>query len=369
MVCLFVSGWAQSPADSLPRRYVIPVIMPFCARQINQNPDYKHANIGNACREYYQGLLLAADSLKRKGMNIKLSVFDSEKDSLRFIKILKKEDVQQADLIFGPVTKEGELAMIPFSEQRRRFHISPLFTFTKTVINDSFMISANPDLSYYSDYLFQYLTNHAGTCNLIVLNGKTAVDKVMGHRLKELSKAGSGISVKIMDIARYAEVKDSYQDDRPNYVLVTSDEEFLINRAIGKIIDSSGVFEVHTLGLRSWLSFKNINQGLWQQAKVTVITPFWVDYKRPLVQRFVTEYRETYHTEPSEFAFQGYDQFLYYMLLVEATKGELEKIDRQPPLRLLCNTYETGKKKNSKGWQNMHLVLLRFEDETLKILK
>ena len=112
----------------------IALLMPFCAEEINQNPNHKNADLGNACREYYQGLLIAADSLKSAGFNIEITVFDTERDTIKFKKMLDNEAVQNADFIIGPVIKEGQLMMQSFKNKKNAFHLSPLFTFTKTKI-------------------------------------------------------------------------------------------------------------------------------------------------------------------------------------------------------------------------------------------
>ena len=172
----------------------VAVIMPFCSKQIIQKPNTKNSDLGNACREYYQGSLLAADSLIASGMSLSISSFDTEKDSNIFIKILKKKEIAEADLIIGPVTKEAQMAMKPYSVSKQKYHVSPLFTFTKTKVNDPYIISANPDLTYYADYALGYINNQSKNPNIIIIQDNDPTDKVFGSRAKQLQGSFSNAS-------------------------------------------------------------------------------------------------------------------------------------------------------------------------------
>jgi hypothetical protein len=81
----------------------IVMLMPFCSKKILANPNHSDAQLSNLSREYYQGAMIAADSLERAAIPILLSVFDTENDSLVLVSLLKKNALKEADFILGPV--------------------------------------------------------------------------------------------------------------------------------------------------------------------------------------------------------------------------------------------------------------------------
>src|SRR5450631_3672082 len=81
----------------------ISLILPFCSKKIIDNPNCYDAQLGNICREYYQGALIALDSFERGRLPISLSVFDTENDSSTLLKILQKPQLKETELIIGPV--------------------------------------------------------------------------------------------------------------------------------------------------------------------------------------------------------------------------------------------------------------------------
>jgi len=343
----------------------IALLMPFCAEEINQNPNHKNADLGNACREYYQGLLIAADSLKIAGFNIEITVFDTEKDTLKFKKMLNNEAIQNADFIIGPVIKEGQLMMQNFKNKNNSFHLSPLFTFTKTIINDQRAISAYPDLTFYADYFVNYLNKNSSVGNIVVLVGKDVSDKLLANYLKQIVKPEFPLKVKQIDIAKVTDIYKNLSKENDNFIFIASNDENQINAALKMIADTSNAFKMNTFGLRKILDFNIINTEYWLKSNLHIISPFYIDYSNLLTKKFIETYRIYYETEPNEFAFVGYDQFIMTLSTFVQTNGSFKDLNKIAPHSLLANRYLLKEKNNASGLQNSYLHILKYSDEGL----
>ncbi|MFZ4798338.1 MAG: hypothetical protein ACOYMA_12650 [Bacteroidia bacterium] len=343
----------------------IALLMPFCAKEINQNPNHKNAELGNACREYYQGMLIATDSLKNAGFNIGITVFDTEKDTFKFKKILNSEDVQNADFIIGPVIKEGQLMMQNFKNKKSAFHLSPLFTFTKTKINDERVISAYPDLTYYADYFVNHLNKTSSFGNIIVLVGKDASDKSLANYLKQIVKPEFPFKVKQLELSKTTDIYKNLSTESDNFIFIASDDENQINAALKIIADTSNYYKMSTYGLRKIIDFKIINTEYWLKSNLNIITPFYVNYMDTLTKKFIETYRNYYETEPNEFAFAGYDQFIMAVSTYSQTNGSFKNSSKIYVHSLLSNRYLLKEKINSLGFQNSYLHILKYTDDGL----
>ncbi len=343
----------------------IALLMPFCAEEINKNPNHKNADLGNACREYYQGLLIAADSLKSAGYNIEITIFDTERDTLKFKKILDNEAVQNADFIIGPVIKEGQLMMQNFKNKKNAFHLSPLFTFTKTKINDERAISAYPDLTFYADYFVNYLNKNSSVGNIIVLVGKDFSDKSLANYLKQIVKPELPLKVKQIDLSKLTDIYKNLSKESDNFIFIASDDENQINAALKTIADTSNTFKMNTFGLRKMIDFNIINTEYWLKSNLHIISPFYIDYSDLLTKKFIETYRIYYETEPNEFAFVGYDQLITTVSTFAQTNGSFKDLNKIAPHSLLANKYLLKEKNNSSGLQNSYLHILKYTDEGL----
>ena len=63
--------------------------------------------------EYYEGLLLAVDSLKNTGCSIDLSVYDTGNGTKKLKEILKEDALKNANLIIGAVQNDTVLDRLP----------------------------------------------------------------------------------------------------------------------------------------------------------------------------------------------------------------------------------------------------------------
>lgn len=343
----------------------IALLMPFCAQEINQNPNHKNADLGNACREYYQGLLIAADSLKNAGFNIEITVFDTDKDTVKFKKILNNDAVQNADFIIGPVIKEGQLMMQNFKNKKNAFHLSPLFTFTKTKINDERAISAYPDLTYYADYFVNYLNKNSSVGNIIIMVGKDVSDKSLSNYIKQIVKPEFSLNVKQIDLSKVGDIYKNLSKENDNFIFFASDDENQINAALKIIADTSNTFKMNTFGLRKILDFNIINTEYWFKSNLHIISPFYINYSDLLTKKFIETYRNYYETEPNEYAFVGYDQFISTISTFAQTNCSFKDLNKIATHSLLANRYLLKEKNNASGLQNSYLHILKYTNEGL----
>lgn len=361
LICISTKLIAQSKEP-----IKIALLMPFCAKNINQNANHKNADLGNACREYYQGLLIAADSLKNAGNNIEITVFDTERDTVKFKKILQNDAVLNADLIIGPVVKEGQIMMQNYKNKKNAYHLSPLFTFTKTKINDPKSISAYPDLNYYAEYLVNYLNKIDATGNLIVVYGKDASDKMLSNYLKQIVKPEMDLNLKQADITKPNDVLLQFDRIKNNYVFLACDDESQINSILKTIADTNNNFKETTFGLRKIIDFKDLNLEDWEATNLHIITPFYINYNDSLTKKFITTYRNYHETEPNEYAFVGYDQFIMTVSSYIQTKGTFSKLNELKPFDLLANKYLLKEKTDLPGIQNSFLHILKYTPQGMK---
>ena len=61
-------------------------------------------------------------------------------------------------------------------------------------------------------------------------------------------------------------------------------------------------------------TFDTIEGTAYHDAALHICSSYHVDYSDPQVDRFVHQYRSLFRTEPSQFAFQGYDTARYFIV-------------------------------------------------------
>jgi hypothetical protein len=347
----------------------ISLVLPFCASKILADPNHVETELGNISREYYQGALIALDSFERASVPIRLSIFDTNNDSLTLYRIMQKASFKESDLIIGPILQGGNKMLTPFCKEKGIFHVSPLMTFSKTKLNDPFWISSNPDLPGYAQILYQYfLSVRKDSANIIVISDKSPMDNNISLAFKQIpSNTSKTVKLRVVDYNATLDVNTLFSADLPNYLVVPSSKEPMVNKLLYQIKDSSAFAEVSCFGFQQWYDFKSIDFDLWQRKRVHIVTPYFVNYEDDAVKQFVLAYREKFFTEPSEAAFKGYDQLLLYGQALQSSGRNLMDNLAEKDFKMFHTLYRFRKQKEG-FYQNTYLNIIRLEsDRPIKV--
>ena len=108
--------------------------------------------------------------------------------------------------------------------------------------------------------------------------------------------------------------------------------------------------KVALYGLSKIRSFDTIEVENLHSLSFRMSATYNVDYNQPAVQRFLLKYRALYNTEPTAFAFQGYDLMKYMLILKSgsAQDGTNPAINKR--IDLLQESFLLSKQ--GQGWVN-----------------
>lgn len=347
----------------------VVMLMPFCSKQLIENPNHPNEELGTLCREYYQGALLALDSVGENNLEVKLTVLDTENDSLVLTKQLKSTAVKEAQLILGPVLQGGNKVMSNFLKGKEVVQVSPLMTFSKTKINEPNWVSANPGLARYGSFLAQHIGQfNSDSAILVIVNDKSSMDKTITEAIQKA--APKSVKIKLIDAAKPAEITAYLKHKGSVHIVIPSATETTVNKVLNQLNDTSLLHHVSVYGFPQWLDFKNTSYLLWQQCHVHLVTGYYVDYTSDAVKSFILAYRERFFTEPTEAAFKGFDQTLFFISKLNeyGPKKLLSKLESEQVPAL--HTEFTIRQIDEKGgYQNAYVHLLQLKDFQWHVLK
>lgn len=342
----------------------VALLMPFCTREVVSNPNSSNAELGKLCREYYQGMRIALDSLQKEGKHIRLTVYDTRNDSLTTLRIIQKQAFKESNLIIGPVLQGGNKMLTPLANEKKIYHVSPLMTFSKTRLNDPYWISANPNLNSFASILNQFIVQHYDSAQVLIISDKSSLDKNIGEGFKTISGTKQ-IKFKTIPYTPNFNILEHLHSSLHNILILPTANEQLANGILYQIKDTSQMRQLSCIGFQQWFEFKNADIEMWQHRNVTIASTFFVDYSEPAIQRFIEQYRNQFNTEPSESAFKGYDQA---MLLIgkrcELGNDFMDKIAGKT-FNLLQTPYLFQKQK-SGAFHNNSLNFIRIGNDGLE---
>ena len=298
--------------------------------------------------EYYEGVLMAIDTLKSHGMNITLDVIESNNDSTS-INISKIKT--NTNLIIGPVFPKTFPAVAGFAKRHSIPIISPLST-EETNATNPFVVQMNTPQKFrfkaMVDYIIQH-NDHTHVC--IVYNNESLEKKSMNLCKAAFNERKSDLESKHISFeeiyfpsAGTAGLDRALSKKENAIVVVLSKQQAFANNIVTKLYQASKSHKIELWGLPQWETYENLELDFLYDLKFKLVTSGEVDYTSPLVNQFIKRYREKYGTEPTKFSFQGYDQMLYIVNQYATTADFINDLVQDSTIDGLYNDFKFFRK-------------------------
>lgn len=142
----------------------VALLLPFMAEERNKSPESLRFI------EYYEGLLLAVDSLKSNGASISLSVYDTEKGTKKTKDILKNKELKDANLIIGAVQNDQISLIADFAEKHNIKYVIPFTSRNDDVLSNASVFQVNTPHSFLYAKAAQLCCNMFSDFNIILVN-------------------------------------------------------------------------------------------------------------------------------------------------------------------------------------------------------
>lgn len=298
--------------------------------------------------EYYEGVLMAIDTLKSRGMNITLDVIESNNDSTS-INISKIKT--NTNLIIGPVFPKTFPAVAGFAKRHSIPIISPLST-EETNATNPFVVQMNTPQKFrfkaMVDYIIQH-NDHTHVC--IVYNNESLEKKSMNLCKAAFNERKSDLESKHISFeeiyfpsAGTAGLDRALGKKENAIVVVLSKQQAFANNIVTKLYQASKSHKIELWGLPQWETYENLELDFLYDLKFKLVTSGEVDYTSPLANQFIKRYREKYGTEPTKFSFQGYDQMLYIVNQYATTADFINDLVQDSTIDGLYNDFKFFRK-------------------------
>lgn len=313
--------------------------------------------------DFYSGVLVAARDLSQNGRNIDLRVHDIGEGKTD----AWKSDINGSDIVIGPVSLKDLGSMLAMNTSVMA--VSPLDPKAESLaLSHHNMIQApTPHKAQYDDLMAWIKEDKGMHDKVIVISEKGGRQTETVMQMKQ-SIDSSGLSynpfaysiLEGRDVL--APLKSLMTPEGANRVIVASESEAFVNdvvRNLNLLIHQK--YNVILYGASKIRSFDTIEVENFHNTNLHVSLTYYIDYDDPRVKNFLLKYRALFNTEPSQFAFQGYDIASYFFEMC-AKYGERwpEMLDKEEK-NMLQSTFRCIKASEG-GFINQGVRRIVYED-------
>ena len=319
--------------------------------------------------DFYRGIMMALGVLKDEGLNISLSLVDTERSADKVYHTLNDAAFQYTNLIIGPVYEETFARAAAFAYQHNIPIVSPLAQVSAEFPN---VFQIAPDKHKRAELLGQYLSFER---NVLVIRPENDTDNEFENEIKPFLP-DSCHYIEYNDLTEITIIDSLLSVEKENLVVLLSTKETLTEEILARVSSSQNTIatqggitpRIHVLGSSKLSRFQNIDKELYFKLNVTYPTNYHSDRSNDKVAKFDEQFLDKFNKLPSAYAYRGYE---VAMLFIPNIKSNLtdnllmgKYVHLQIPYRFVRT--ETGKIVNNQ-WQLVHykndytIELLNFE--------
>ena len=318
------------PEPALEEDALFAVVAPSTVLQVTLVlPFHVKGEVKENMVDFYRGVLLAMEDLKRDGYSIELSVFDTRSSASNIADIVNFEPgFMDAQLIIGPV-HEGDLRHVlshdeandvpvvtPLSdmeslqspvlfqlqaEERHRYDkLSELFDGSREVVT-----------IYAGSNDWDYATEVLSKCDTLQRRGLNYVFDRESFFYDRAADGSNGEEVNFEELMRSPEKR---------LFVVVASNEIDVDRILTTISSTKASIagrglsygDYTVLGNRKWLNMKNIDRQSFFKNSVVFVVPYHAKRNDEAIRYFDGRYIAAYGTLPSMFSYRGYDAAMIF---------------------------------------------------------
>ena len=323
---------------------------------------------------FYEGVLLAVDSLKNQGYKVNLKVFDTERSAEKMYTMVDEIDRLHPDLIIGPVygsvykalmddlTNKNIPVIYPLSSRSEEFGVYPDF------------IQVNPSMKALTVAMSDWLREEAEEANLVCLNltgnevshsdlEDIRLFKEYMHRIGSMNFYDWNTSAVPLDGLRL-----QLLPDRENIIILPTTKEAEVSKILPVLSALTDGYRITVVGFPEWQAFTSVDHETYFKLNTKIFTYSYVDNTTEPAKRFALKYRKYFYTEPNNLAYKAFDMSLYFIELAAKYRDRtLDALEFYPRNGDFSRFY-FQKMEGQAGKENQGFYIVNFgSDYRLKI--
>ena len=293
--------------------------------------------------DFYSGVLLAVNDLAAAGISTDLNVYDIADGSYD----PTRNDIRNSDLIIGPVSVK-DITMSLTSVGNSSVLVSPLDPKAES------LVSTHPDMVQApTPHKMQYNDLAAWIKEDCLPDDKVILISEKGARLTEASlEMKQSVDSARIDYSIFSySILEGRDIEKPlkalmtntatNRIMIISENEAFVNdvvRNLNMMIHQK--YNVTLYGPSKIRSFETIEVENFHKTNLHVSLTYYIDYNDPRVKNLLMKYRALFNTEPTQFAYQGYDIASYFIELCSKYGKDWQKYLPHEEKSMLQSTFK-----------------------------
>lgn len=321
--------------------------------------------------EYYEGLLLAIDSLRNMGNSIQLDVYDTGNGTKQLANILKEPALKEANLIIGAVQNDQITPVAKFAEKNNIKYVIPFTSKNDDVLSNAFIYQVNTPHSYLYAKAAEAGCDLFKNDNIIILNVTAPDEKrdfIKTFRTEMAARHIVWKELKYNAETFQAELEPLLSPDKNNVIVPTSSSLEALNKIcspLRMIQESLPEDQISMFGYPEWQTYAKEHLDDFYALNTYIYTNFYADNLSTDVSDFYTKYKTWYsknliNTFP-KYGILGFDTGMYFLGATSKYGSNFENHLDKIKYKSLQTGFNFQRVNNWGGFINTNIFIVHYQ--------
>ena len=329
----FLFASARLPAQNLQsKKNKIAVLCPLYLDSAFTGYTY---NLGNnnmpqyilTGLDFYNGVMLAVDSLNKEHINAEVWVYDTKKKNTDISAILQSMKVLNFSLILASFTSAAEQKTVSdFSFANNIPVISVTYPNDAGIAANPYFIMLNSTLKTHINGIYNYVAqNFIAAKPLFVTRAGLLENKIAADFKANDSLGKNHFQYRVMQLNNdifFKDLKPYLDSTRQNTIICGSlSNDFALS--LVKALGNNPQYKTTLIGMPNWDGIRKLLNNTFDNVDIVYSTAFNYNTTDAVVQTINTEYKAKFFARPSDLVYKGFYAMYHYTHLMNEYPNEL----------------------------------------------
>ncbi len=362
----------------LKKQYNIAYFLPFHAEEVSTidvdkliSGDEQLPAKTSVALSFYEGALIAIDSLKKQNLNAKIYVYDmDDKDSINIERIMKKPELAKMDLMIGPLSGNSFSIVSKYAKEHSISIISPLIQGNKILFSNPYVCKVLPSTTLQVEQIAHFVVDSFSTQNIILVDNAKTKESSFFNAFKStanngLLEKGLATSDSVKQAKGLTGVETMLVENKTNVVVLPSLDQAYVTEFVRGLRSKHEKFKIILFGLQTWTSYDNLDFEYLNDLSLHIASNTFIDYQNPTTITVLNAYRNKYKTEPDMSVYQGFDISYYFISALQKQGTGFLKTIADNKYNGTETTFTFKQYPAESGFENKYVHILKYQDYKL----
>ncbi len=322
--------------------------------------------------EYYEGLLIAVDSLKRTGISVNLYTYDSGNEHASIDPILRKPELKKMDVIFGPLYQSHIKPLSDFAKENHVRLVIPFTSRDNEVFNNPSIYQVNTPQSYLYSEVYDHFMLQFRNPNVIIINTPED-DRDKGEFIAGLKQELQLRNIPVKELSSNVDPElllGATDPDKENIFIPTSGTNITLNRILPYLTlvrRENPELTLHLFGYPEWQTYTNDHIDAFFELDTYFYSSFYTNNLFPAALNFTRAYHSWYEKEMGntypKYGMLGFDTGFFFIKGLHSYGSDFEDKLNSIAIRPIQTGFKFQRVNNWGGFINRKVFFVRFSPD------